>query len=265
MTLEDQKQDGITRKRLYYDIETSPNIGLFWRSGYSLNIGPENIIQERAIICISYKWEGEEVNTLTWDSKQSDKSLLKKFSKLLFKATEIVAHNGDKFDVKWVKGRCLYHQIEVPHKLVTIDTCKQARKHFNLNSNKLDYIGQFLGVGQKHDTGGFDLWKRILLEKDKDAMKTMVEYCEQDVILLERVYQKMKNYIDTKMHYGTLHGEHKYTCPECGSSKVRCRNTRTSAMGTIKRQMKCKDCHKMYTISNKSYMQLVIDRRENRA
>jgi hypothetical protein len=48
-----QNQEGI--KRLFFDIETSPNIGYFWRAGYKLNIGHENIIEERKIICISYK------------------------------------------------------------------------------------------------------------------------------------------------------------------------------------------------------------------
>jgi hypothetical protein len=47
-------------KRLFYDIETSPNIGLFWQSGYKLNIDHSNIIQERAIICICWKWEGQK-------------------------------------------------------------------------------------------------------------------------------------------------------------------------------------------------------------
>jgi len=69
-------------KRLFFDIETSPNIGLFWTAGYKLNIGHDNIIKERAIICICYKWAGEkEVHSLTWDNKQNDKSLLEKFVK----------------------------------------------------------------------------------------------------------------------------------------------------------------------------------------
>ena len=44
-------------KRLYLDIETSPNIGMFWESGYKKNISYDNIIKERAIICICYKWK----------------------------------------------------------------------------------------------------------------------------------------------------------------------------------------------------------------
>ena len=65
------------RKRLFFDIETSPNIGFFWQAGYKKNIDYSNIIKERAIICICYKWEGEkEVGYLHWDAKQCDKCYL---------------------------------------------------------------------------------------------------------------------------------------------------------------------------------------------
>ena len=62
------------RRRLYFDIEVSANVGLFWQSGYKLQIGTENIIKERAVICICYKWEDDEdVYYLQWDKKQCDK------------------------------------------------------------------------------------------------------------------------------------------------------------------------------------------------
>ena len=47
-------------KRLFWDIETSANIGWFWQASRKQFIGPDNIIQERAIICICWKWEGKE-------------------------------------------------------------------------------------------------------------------------------------------------------------------------------------------------------------
>ena len=73
------KQVRTNRKRLFFDIEVSANIGLFWQSGFKLNIGPESIIKERAIMCICYKWEdSKEVHSLEWDSKQCDKKLLEK-------------------------------------------------------------------------------------------------------------------------------------------------------------------------------------------
>jgi len=64
------------RKRLFFDIETSFNIGFFWRAGWKQTISPENIIEERKVICVSYKWEDDDkVHTLTWDENQSDKTL----------------------------------------------------------------------------------------------------------------------------------------------------------------------------------------------
>jgi len=84
----------MTRKRLFFDIETSPNIVTSWRIGYNLNISHDNIVKERAIICVCWKWEGEdEVHLLTWDKKQDDKKLLEKFIKELNKADEIIGHN----------------------------------------------------------------------------------------------------------------------------------------------------------------------------
>jgi DNA polymerase elongation subunit (family B) len=96
------------RKRLFFDIESSFNIGIFWRSGYNLTIQPDDIIKERAIICVSWKWEGkDEVHHLQWDENQCDKKLLKAFIKQLNKADEIIAHNGDRFDIKWLRTTLL--------------------------------------------------------------------------------------------------------------------------------------------------------------
>ena len=77
------------RKRLYFDIETSPNIGFFWTAGFKLNISTESIIKERAIICICYKWEEDKVtHSLNWDSKQNDKKMLQEFIKVANEADE---------------------------------------------------------------------------------------------------------------------------------------------------------------------------------
>ena len=87
------------KKRLFFDIETSPNVGFFWQSGYKLNIPYTNIIKERAIICICYKWADEDkVYSLQWDKNQDDKTMLEKFMAVANEAHELVGHNGDRFD-----------------------------------------------------------------------------------------------------------------------------------------------------------------------
>ena len=94
-------------KRLIWDVETSPNIGYFWRTGYNLTLNHDNIIQERAIICICWKWEGDSwVYSDAWDDGD-DERLVTEFLEVAKEADELVAHNGDKFDLRWLQGRCL--------------------------------------------------------------------------------------------------------------------------------------------------------------
>jgi uncharacterized protein YprB with RNaseH-like and TPR domain len=244
-------------KRLFFDIETSPNIGMFWTSGYKLNIGHNNIIKERAIICICYKWEGDEkVYSLTWDDNQNDKKMLEKFILIANEADELVGHNGDKYDLAWIRTRCLFHSIPMFPKYVTIDTLKQARAQFKFNSNKLDYIGKFLGLGEKIHTS-FDLWKNIVLNKDKQALEEMVIYCKGDVELLEKIYNKMSSYFPHKTHFGVIETEEKSSCPHCASTNMTYSKKRVSALGTFRIQLQCKDCGKYHTVSNKTYEALI--------
>lgn len=239
------------RKRLFFDIETSPNIGLFWEAGYKKNIDYSNIIQERAIICICYKWEDEkEVHSLNWDSKQNDKAMLEKFINVANVATELVGHNGDKFDLAWIRTRCLFHSISMFPTYTTIDTLKIARSKFKFNSNRLNYIADFLGIGQKIKTE-FNLWKNILLHKDKKAMEDMIKYCKKDVILLEKVFKALNTHIESKSHYGVLFGQYKGTCPECGSDDLAGAGRRTTASGVVKLRYQCKNCNKYHQKTDK--------------
>jgi hypothetical protein len=244
----------ITKKRLFFDIETSPNIGFFWSAGYKINIPYDNIIQERAIICICYKWEGNnEVYSLTWDHNQDDKKLLETFINIANSADELVAHNGDQFDLPWIRTRCLYHNVSCFPSYTTIDTLQHARRRFRFNSNRLDYIAKFLKIGEKADTGGFDLWKDIVLSKSKEALDTMVEYCKNDVLLLEKVYNHLSNYVPHKFHYGAAKTGEKTCCPECGSDNLKHSKTRYTAAGTPRIQVQCKSCHKYHTMSSRTF------------
>jgi DNA polymerase elongation subunit (family B) len=239
------------RKRLYFDIEVSANVGLFWQSGYKLQIGTENIIKERAIICICYKWEEDkDVYYLHWDRKQDDKKLLQEFIQVANEADELVGHNGDKFDLAWIRTRCLLHRIEMFPQYNTIDTLKIARSKFRFNSNRLDYIGKFLGLGQKIHTD-FNLWKDIMLNNDKLALDKMIDYCIQDVVLLEKVHKELNNHIPSKTHYGVIFGEGRGSCPECGSDELVKNNKRVTASGLVKIQYKCKTCNKMHSKTDK--------------
>jgi hypothetical protein len=222
---------------------------MFWRSGYKLSITPDNILQERAIICVCWKYEGEDrVHHLEWD-KGDDKKLVQKFSKIIEDSDELIAHNGDKFDLRWFQGRNLIHGLPPIPKSKTVDTLKLARKNFYLNSNRLDYIGKVLfGEGKIHTE--FSLWKRILIDNEPSAMKEMVRYCKQDVVLLEKVYKELSKYDEPKTHLGVYSGGDRWTCPRCASSNVLVSKTRVSAKGIESKQMKCRSCGGYYAIAS---------------
>lgn len=240
------------RKRLFFDIEVSPNIGLFWSSGYKINLGTENILKERSIICIAYKWEdASDTYCLTWDKKQSDKKMLQEFLKVANSADELIAHNGDKFDLTFIRTRCLYHKLDMFPKYITIDTLKIARSKFRFNSNKLNYIAQFLGIGQKIHTD-FNLWKTILMDNNQKSLDKMVKYCKMDVKLLEKVYDKLRNHIEPKTHFGVIFNQDRGSCRECGSDEFKISKYRLLASGIKQVQLQCQTCGKYQSINERN-------------
>lgn len=235
-------------RRLFLDIETSPNIVMSWRIGYKINLSHDNILHERAVICACWSWDGEdEVHFSHWDKDQNDRAVLEPLIKAMEEADEIVYQNGDRFDLPWVKTRCLWHKILTRPSYKTVDTLQWARKNFYFNSNKLDYIAQFLGVGGKLKTE-FGLWKSIVLDKDAKALKRMVVYCQNDIVILKKVWKRLSEVMPHKTHAGVLAGKDKWTCPRTGSTNVHTSKTRVTANGTIQYEMHCKDSGCYYTI-----------------
>ena len=240
-------------KRLFFDIETSPMIVYSWRVGWKLNIGTDNIIEDWKVICISYKWEGEDkVHTLSWDKNQCDKQLLIDFIKIANQADEMVAHNGDRFDIKKIRTKCIYHRIPMFPKYRSLDTLKKAKSGFVFNSNRLDYIAQYLGVGAKLKHEGFNMWVKCM-KGDKQALKDMIMYCEMDVVVLEDVFLVMQNYVINNTHVGSHNGKLKASCPNCGSEDVGLLKNNFTALGTIKRQLECTPCGNVYETSNSAW------------
>lgn len=240
-------------KILIYDLETSPNLGWFWRAGYKQNIQPNQILKERAIICVSYKWLGEDtVYNLSWDKNQCDKFLIEQFVEVLNEADLIVAHNGDNFDIKWFKTRALFHRIPTLPNYKQFDTLKIAKSKLYLNSNRLDYISKFLGFEGKIQTTP-DLWNKIVINNDRDAMIDMLEYCDEDVRQLEKVYNELKYLDNPRIHAGVLNNKIKQTSPITGNVNIEHIKKITTNTGTVKHIMKDLDTNRFFEMSDTNY------------
>jgi hypothetical protein len=236
-------------KILLWDIETSHNIVAVFKLFGEDYINHENLLQERFVICASWKWLGrkpvESVSVLDnaklfGKEPYNDKFVCQVLHSVLSDADVIVAHNGDGFDIKFAETRMMAHGLPPLPPITSIDTLKVAKSRFMFNSNKLDYIGRFLGVGKKiHTTPG--LWLGVL-RGDKSAIREMVAYNKGDVELLERVFLKLRPYMKEHINRELFGGT---GCPRCGSKHVQSRGTHKAISNTYRR-FACMDCGGWY-------------------
>lgn len=249
-------------KRLFYDIETSLGIYLHFGNGWKENINPNATVLEPQIICISYSWEGsDKVETLHWGAGKnpSDKKLLEKFVKIMEQAHETVAHNGDRFDLNWIRQRCIKHGIDFSPFKKTIDTYKWSKNNLKLSRYSLKFLCDYYNVEQKKDNSGFELWKEISLYNTRSRRKEMIEYCEGDIAALKSLFEKLRPYMKVKTHRGVMIDGKKHTCPGCGGHKIHYKDTYTTAMGTKNFYFMCRDesCKTSFKMSGKTYQDWV--------
>lgn len=229
-----------------WDIETTHNLAAVFKLFGDDYINPENIVQERYIVCAAWKMLGEKkvdaVSTLD-NAKlykadpHNDLHVCRVLHSVLSRADVLVAHNGDKYDIKFTEARMLYHGLSPLPPVVKIDTLKVAKDRFLFNANRLDYLGAFLKVGRKKPTTG-GLWLRVL-QGDRAAIREMVTYNKQDVELLERVFIKLRPYVAnhiSRQLFGQTVG-----CPRCGSSKVQSRGVHRATTREYQR-FQCQAC-----------------------
>jgi hypothetical protein len=238
---------------LFWDIETSHNLVAAFKLFGEDYIPHTNLMQERFIICACWQWLGEDkvhsVSTID-DPKRYEKDhtddyhVVSTLLEVLSEADIIVAHNGDAYDTKFLKGRALIHKLLPLPPIKSIDTLKVAKANFLLNSNRLDYIGKKLGLGGKKETKQ-GLWLEVL-RGNKSAVKEMVAYNKVDVTLLRDVFLRLLPYMSEIVNR-ELHGGSSEECPRpgCGSRNVQRRGVHR-AISNIYQRWQCQACGGWY-------------------
>lgn len=231
-------------RTLIYDIETAPNLAYVWGKWQQDVI---DYYSQWYMMCISWRWLGEDKTyvkalddfPMYQKDRTNDYELVKYLRNLFDEADIIIAHNGNSFDQKKSNARFLVHDLPVPSSYKQIDTKLVAKRYFNFNSNKLDDLGKILGLGEKINTGGFSLWLGCMAG-DKKAWNKMKKYNKQDVVLLEKVYLKMRPWIEN--HPGINMIENRpHACPKCGGERMQSRGLRFSKTN-YHRRFQCQDC-----------------------
>lgn len=199
------------------------------------------------ILSVAYKWSDEEkVHVISLPDfssylkdKRDDEALVSAFHNIMEQADFLVAHNGNSFDFKKLQARMLKHGLTPPKPTKMIDTLLAARRIAKFASNKLDDLGNVLGIGRKLAHTGKHLWFGCMAG-DMKSWKKMCDYNKQDVILLEKVYYKLRPFIPNHPNLN-ITSRALGCCPKCGSKQITKRGYHYTYSGEAPR-FQCKDC-----------------------
>lgn len=228
-----------------YDIETFPNVSYTWGKWEQDVI---EFIREHKLASFSWKVLGEKTVHVVGlpdfkiysKDKFDDSELTRALWKVFDEADVLIAHNGNSFDIKQSNAFFIRNGLPPPSPYQVIDTKLVAKRYFRFNSNKLDDLGDFFGLGRKVGTGGFQLWLDCMAG-DPKAWKKMYTYNKQDVLLLERIYLHMRPWMKDHPNVNT-YTERQESCPHCSSFNIQRRGFNFSRTGKTQR-FQCKDCY----------------------
>lgn len=232
-------------KVLLYDLETSPIVGYTWTT-WETNV--IKVIRDRQIISFAWKWLGEKKTRVLAlpdfpaykKDKTDNRALIVALHKLFAEADITVGHNVKKFDDRRSMTDFIKHKLPPPPPHKQVDTLEFARSKFDFTSNKLDDLGQMLGLGRKVKHPGFEMWEGCL-SGDRKSWALMKKYNAGDVDLLERVYLRLRPYMMRHPDMNALDGAS--ACPVCKSKNLRARGWSISTHGKRPR-FSCRDCGK---------------------
>lgn len=231
-------------KILLCDLETFANLAYVWGL-YETDV--IKVVKPWYLLSFAYKWLGEKsIHAFAlpnFDGYEKDKSNDKELCRILWKlfdeADVVVAHNGSAFDTKKATAKFVQHGFTPPTPYQQVDTLTVAKRYFKFDSNKLDNLAQYLGIGQKVNTGGFELWEGCAIHDDKKAWKKMIFYNKHDVRLLEQIYLKFRPYIDNHPNHNLFTSDE--VCPNCGEKKLQKRGFALTRVSKYQRYQ-CQSC-----------------------
>lgn len=231
---------------LTLDIETKPSLVHRWQLYGNDTTALSQLIVPGGLMCAAWKWYGEDEVLFMRSGEykrighQYDFDLRHLWD-ALNDADAVITYNGKKFDIPRVNTAFIEDGMNPPAPYAHIDLYQTIRKVFGFPSNKLDYVSGRLLDSHKVTHSGHDLWVACM-NGDPEAWAMMEEYNKHDVVLTEKLYDKLKAWIPGHPNV-LLYDENPDVrgCPVCGSGSCQKRGTRMLATG-VYQQFQCQDC-----------------------
>lgn len=210
---------GREMRLLFLDIETAPNVAYTWGM-FNQNLSLDHVVSPGYTLCFSAKWAGEDSVRYYARNRLGALRLAEKAWELLDQADAVCTYNGKKFDLPVLRRDFVLHGLTPPKTYYSIDLYRDIRSQFRFASNKLDFVTQQLGLGGKVRHKGMELWSGCMGGK-VTSWEHMERYNKQDVILLEKLYNRIRPFIKQHPNMGFWAKDPEaLTCPVCGSGRL---------------------------------------------
>ena len=225
-------------KILTIDIETRPNLAYVWGL-WEQNVALNQVDQFGSVISFAAKWHGDKKVHFYSDYHDGHMAMVEAAWELLDEADAVVGYNSKAFDMKHLNREFVLAGMPPTSHYVDIDLMTVVKQRFKFTSNKLQHIATELGIGSKLQHDGFDLWLGCMAQDDK-SWRTMKKYNMQDVVLTEKVYDRLLPWIKSHPHRGLFGGD-PAACPRCGHGDLIKRGYHSTATGRYQ-TVQCKSC-----------------------
>lgn len=211
-------------KILTFDIETSPmefyGWGLFKQQPTIANIKKDWSVLSWAA---KYLMEAKPMHMrVTPDQahNREDRDIIEGIWKLLDEADIVVAHNGERFDIRKLNARFWKYNMLPPSPYQVIDTMKAAMRVMSPASYKLKYMAKFKDLNQKKQDTEYQWWIECVDGEKESALKhlkLMDDYCVQDVYTLEDLYLDLRPWIKSHPNVSGYVETDEPICPICAN------------------------------------------------
>lgn len=127
-------------------------------------------------------------DSVAWKSgkRSDDREIAEEVFRILGNGGIAYAHNGDRFDIPWLRTVALKYGLQMP-RIKLVDPCQIAWKRYRLGRNSLEAVAQFLGLEQSKLHIGPDVWRGALMDDDDACWDLLYKRCASDVDLLNAV------------------------------------------------------------------------------
>lgn len=227
-------------KTVLYDLETSRTGVEGYGSRWDFKV--VKFTKPSELMCYSWKELGSnKVYFVSRYDYNNYHEFVKSLRDLLDSADITIAHNGGSFDDKMANRFFITEGLNPPRPRKTIDTKREAQKWFRFESNKLDDLGDFMGLGRKETIGYSDLEDDYMSgNPSRKTVSLLKRYNNQDVILLENIYYKLRPYMQNHPNLGDIE-QINGVCPKCLSNDLNLEGTHSRRNGRVQ-SYSCNNC-----------------------